>query len=202
MSPTPTLTPTTEPAATAAAAPLVSLIGGDPTAATEPAAEAAAPAESLAWTDLELPAELASVPEEQQTLFLGLLNNPELASDRKAFAREALTVHNQLLENAAAEMAREFESTQAAWQDQVRALPEFAGDRFEPAFGEIAKLVNRYGDKDFREAMNLTGVGNHPAMARFLLKIAKDVNEAKPISGSPPVSARSTHTQRLYGNQQ
>ncbi len=153
---------------------------------------------ALAWADLGLSEDI-TVPEDQQAEFLALLNDP--LTDKKAWAGKALAVHQKLLEGSAKQLEDHWNQTQATWRDEVSAMPEFAGAKMQPALAEIAKLVDRYGGKELRQAMNLTGAGNHPQVVRFLHRIAKDINERAPVSGAAPGEARASRETRMYGNQ-
>jgi hypothetical protein len=104
------------------------------------------------------------------------------------------------MESVATEMQAEWDRTQETWQNEVRALPEFSGGQLEPALGEVAKLVQRYGGVEARKAFDLTGAGNHPAIVQFLFKIAKDINEQEPVSGTAAPDPIASRAERMYGN--
>jgi hypothetical protein len=199
----PTTTPPTNPAPAAppAAAPAdatpapTSLLGG--TAVEPPVGEGTGQPSPITLEDIALP-EGFVMPEAEGAEFLALLNEPP--EDRKQFASSLLEVHNKILQQVAEGHAQAWERTQSEWQDTIRALPEFAGDRLEPAMAQIAGVVDRYGDAQLREALALTGAGNHPAVARFMLKIAQDLNEAPPVKGGPATSPAPDRASRMFGN--
>ena len=78
------------------------------------------------------------------------------------------------------------------WAAQTRADPEFANGKLEPALGGISKLVNRFGGPETREAFDLTGAGNHPAIIKFLHKMSAILNEPGPDPQKviPPVAPK------------
>lgn len=75
------------------------------------------------------------------------------------------------------------------WMDQVKADPEL-GSRL----GDIRKNVGRMYDSlenpqlvaAFKEAMDLTGAGNHPAFVKLFDKLSQVLSEGGHVSGKGP----------------
>ena len=176
----------------------------DSTTTSEPVVEAdAAPApvaEVLPLTreDLTVPEGLV-VDEEHLTSFLEALNGDLAPKDR---ATALLGLHEKLLTGVGEQLNTAWEATQEEWRQAARALPEIGGDNLDRTLGQIAKVIDRYGDKDTREAFALTGAGNHPAVIKLMAAIAKDVNETAPISGQPVNSAPKSRAERMYGSKE
>jgi len=127
--------------------------------------------------------------------FVGLANELKLGKDG---ANKLLAFHNQFLQSAADEYLARWEKTEATWKKQCQELPEFGGAAFEGTLQSISKVLDRYGDKEVREAFALTGAGNHPAVVRFIAKMAKDLNEATPVRGQTGSSPKD-RAERMYG---
>ena len=156
-------------------------------------AEAPAGPDPFSLSDLTIPEGLTleeGAPEVVQFLELtkGL---------GKEGAQTFLDLHANFLQRASESYLARWETTQTEWQEQVRALPEFGGDALPATLANIAKVLDRYGDAEVREAFAVTGAGNHPAMVRMMAKIARDLNEAPPVRGdnAPPSSSRAS---RMY----
>lgn len=187
----------------------------DPASAPPPAEEsaAAAPApppeeapQPLTLDALEVPEGLQLTNEEGEPLpeaaeFLDLANetglNPEAAS-------KFLSAHHKLLESAfqtaVQEHQQQWENLQASWQTEVRALPEFAGEAFGPSMAKIAKVLDKYGSKEARDAFDVTGAGNNPYIVQMLKKIADDLTEAAPVSGDPATGSAKDRASRMFGS--
>lgn len=166
--------------------------GGGASPAPEPAP--AAEAEPLTVDALKLPEGAAPDPEAL-TSYVEFANAQGLNVEQ---AQAALDLHAQTLTQFSAHMQQEWENTQNAWQEQCRALPDIGGDKLEPALGQIAQVVERYGSKELREALDVTGAGNHPAVVQFLHRISKVVNEAPPVSGQPTATAPTSRAERMF----
>lgn len=50
-----------------------------------------------------------------------------------------------------------------------------------------AKVLNKFGDKEVRQMLNDTGVGNHPALVRLLVKAGKAISEDAMPKGTSTV---------------
>lgn len=166
---TPTTTATTD-----------SLLG----AATESAAAAKAPETPVA----PLTAEALTFPEGFTTdpavtgKFVDLANELKISPEG---ANKLVALQAELEKARSEQNMKVFQDTQKQWQDQVRADPAIGGQNLEKNIAEINKLITSHGDADLREALAFTGAGNSLPVIRFLTKIAKELNEATPVSGQP-----------------
>lgn len=122
----------------------------------------------------------ARIPQEQAQKFI------DLALAREQAAREAsLTL---------------FRDTQTKWQGQIKADREVGGANYEASAAHVARAIDRLGVPGLREAMNLTGAGNHPAVFKALTRLGQMMAEDKftPASGGEK-TPELTLAERLYG---
>jgi hypothetical protein len=172
-----------------------------PPAETEPAGEGAPDAASveppapLSAEDLTLP-EGAEPDEEGLAAYLEFANEQGLSKEQ---AQGALDLYSSQVKTLAEQMHAQWEATQNEWQEAVKALPEIGGDKLDSTLAEVAKVVDRYGSKDLRTALDVTGAGNNPHVVQFLHNIAKAVNEQPPVSGQPTTTSPKSLAERLYG---
>lgn len=75
------------------------------------------------------------------------------------------------------------------WVGEVKADPDL-GPKLAQVTADIGRAFDALGDAKlvdgFKEAMNLTGVGDNPAFIKAFWKLAQKVNEGKPVSGGGP----------------
>lgn len=207
-SPSPSATSAVDPTLAAVPTP-TSLIGGPlpdatpPASAVEPpaavpAAEPAPAFEPLTLDKLALPEGLSLMdgdkPLPEATELLELLNGAKVPAEA---ATKLLALHDKFLQKAADDYLAVWEKTQAEWRKGVETMPEFGGAALPETLTQIAKVVDRYGDAEVREAFAVTGAGNHPAIVRFIAKIARDMNEAPPTRGSK-TSSVADRAGRMY----
>lgn len=167
--------------------------GTPPTPAPEPAPDAPEP---LTLEALTLP-EGFEPDEEQLGSFLELANENGLNAES---ASKMLALHNTFMEQVSQDLTAQWTATQDEWREQVRALPEIGGANLDRSLGEIAKLLDRHGSTEARDAFRATGAGNHPAIVQFLYNVAKDSNEQPPVSGTPAPTETKDRASRMFGS--
>jgi hypothetical protein len=104
-------------------------------------------------------------------------------------------------EKAQAEASlRAFVDLQAKWVSEIKADPEIGGDRLEATIASAARAIDRLAIPGLREALDLTGGGNNPAIVRAFARIGQMISEDRfrPGNGVPPTAARSP-AEVIYG---
>lgn len=99
-----------------------------------------------------------------------------------------------------------------SWRDSVAADPEI-GKKLSEVKVTIGRALDSLGDQkltsDFKAAMDLTGVGDHPAFVKAFYKLAQAVVEGSHVSGGGPSPhgqapngklAKPTPAQAMYPN--
>lgn len=83
---------------------------------------------------------------------------------------------------------RAFEAQQSKWLNEIYAMPEFKeGPTRDKSLASIGRLIDTYGGpaaQGVKDAFNMYGIGNNPAIASFLAKLAAELDEGAP-SASP-----------------
>lgn len=178
----------------------------DPTPVSPPpdAVESEAPPPSMVEGSVEgaapVTAEDLSLPEgltlegELQDKFLAAINT----ADPKERANALVGLHAEVLQGAADEYAARWEQLETEWKGEIQTA--FPGAQLPQAQAEIAKVLDRYGDKAVRDAFAVTGAGNNPAIFRFLVGIARDLNERPPVGGTPPSATPKDRASRMFGS--
>lgn len=83
----------------------------------------------------------------------------------------------------------EWSNTNKEWITRVKADPEIGGTKYEATKTAISKAIDTLGTdaaKAFREGLDATGAGNHPAIWKGLAKWAALLTEGGHVSGNPP----------------
>lgn len=159
----------------------------------EKPAEVVAP-EPLTMESIKLP-EGFEVDPETSGKFLEVLNNPDLKPAERAQA--LIDLQAGMMTKLSQQAEQMFTEQQTAWQNEVKADSEIGGEKLAPALGQIAKLVVQYGSPELKQVFDSTGAGNNIHVIKFLSKIAGDLGEGGPVSGSPPVTQASL-AERMY----
>jgi hypothetical protein len=86
---------------------------------------------------------------------------------------------------AEAEKAVEaWETTMADWKQKSTNDSEFGGSALKSNLVHAKAAQKAFGNDEFKEMLEITGVGNHPEMLRFLISVGKNVSEDSILQGS------------------
>ena len=178
-----TLLTTTEPPATT-----------EPAITTDPAAPASAAPE--AYADYTVPDGYTLDPEiktKADAIFRGLNLTQPQAQSLVDFFRETTQAQSQAPYEAYRTMTDGWKQSSMDHPDLKGKLT--AGGPVLTAIGRALSSLEPALATDFRSIMDLTGVGNHPAMIRVLNHFATRLNEGSHVAGNGP----STHGQSASG---
>lgn len=88
----------------------------------------------------------------------------------------AKRVNGEIQEYIKAEAARNIDLVHKEWGADKATIAQNEAD--------VARVVNQFADADFKKLMNESGIGNNPAMVRFVLKIGRAIANDRFIGGN------------------
>jgi hypothetical protein len=114
---------------------------------------------------------------------------------------DLLGVHAEALKAAAIQPYQAWVDQNKAWVEEIKKDPELGdGNGLKTEVKTAAaKVIADYGGQPLKDALNATGAGNHPAMIRFVNKIAKVLTEATHVQGRPASRATGPGPEAMYG---
>ena len=177
-----------------AAAPEPEAVTPSPEAEAKPTVKASAV--DYATLELKLP-EGAVLDDKFLAAFRDLAKEAALPPEA---AQKLLDQHFALLAEANAKAQEAFTATQAAWQTQIDAMPEFAPGVRDGTISLLGKFMDEFGSPELAQALNSTGLGNNPHMVKMVLDVAKTLTEGSPTPQGAPPSQKAGRTlgARLY----
>lgn len=199
--------PIAEPAASAPeAAPVPAEAAPEPVAEVAPveAAPAEVAPEPLApvYTEFKVP-EGFDLPAERLTEFTGVLGKFNLSQEA---GQELLDLHAATTKQIADAMDQRqrdvFEETRAGWR---KDFDKQFGNRTDTVKNDakwaIAEALPDEKDrKAFKDVLDFTGAGDHPAVINAFAAVAKRLRErSAPPKGLPPKSVPTNAADRRYG---
>lgn len=95
--------------------------------------------------------------------------------------------------------ARQWADTQDEWVRQAKTDREYGGDRFDAAVGSAQKALARFGTPALREALNFSGMGNHPEMIRLMARVGNAFSDDMPVGSETPAARGKSAEEELYG---
>jgi hypothetical protein len=197
--------PSTSPATTAPdgkdSTVLTAAAAADPQ--TDPAKEPSKQPDAPAAFD---PAKL-SFPEELGKPDEGMLNKfgeiAKSANLTQETAQRLTDLYTETTKAAQEAGTNAWKSTIEQWENEIKKDPMIGGANLETHQRNFAKVLAdpRFATDGVVEALVLTGAGSHPAINRFMAKIAKALTEGGMVTGSPPSGAApKTMAQTIYPN--
>lgn len=147
--------------------------------------------------DFKLPEGMTVAKEQMDAL-------TTLATETKTppeVAQKFLDMHMSLVQAQANASVQNYVDTQNKWGTEVKADPEIGGPKLEATIASCARAIDRLNVPGFREALDLTGAGNHPAVVKAMNRIGQLMSEDrfKP-GGNPPAAGPKSAAAVLYGD--
>jgi hypothetical protein len=88
-----------------------------------------------------------------------------------------------------------FDAMQAEWEELSKKDPEIGGANYDKNLATSKRIVDHLGGPKLQEALELTGMGQHPEFLRLMTKVAPFVTEASPVvPGAQPTKAAYSST--------
>lgn len=86
------------------------------------------------------------------------------------------------------------------WQEQSKNDKEFGGDKFEENVKVAQAAISKFGTPGLKQLLEEHGVGNHPEVIRFMVKVGKLTAEDVPGGSTLPTSKAQDRVSLLYPN--
>lgn len=165
--------------------------------ALEPPKPAPAPV-AVTVEDLVMP-EGMTIDPETSTVLLDVLNKN--AGDPKALINNLLALQAKAYNDQVTLTAKAWDDLQADWKAKSAADPVFGGPKYAASQAVVTSIIAQYGTPAMQEALETTGMGNHPEFMRFVTSIAPFLKEAAPVPPSIPAPTKGGYTPTdLYPN--
>jgi hypothetical protein len=180
-----------------------------PAAAAQPSGPSTVPAASApsvlgseapapTYGDFKLP-EGAAVDDESLKAASTLFADSGLSQEQ---AQKFIDLAVSREQAAAQKGVRAFVDLQTKWVSEIKADPDIGGDKFQATLASAARAIDRLDIPGLREALDLTGAGNNPAIVKAFARIGQMISEDRfrPGNGAPPAAAKSP-AEVIYGAQ-
>lgn len=171
----------------------------------KPIAPAGAPEK---YADFKLP-DGYELPDDLKTDITGMFKNWNLTQDQ---AQQAIDFYIQHTKEAMDAPYNMYLETRKTWRDEIASDPDI-GPKQAAVKTEIGRAIQSLGNPqmiaDFKQALDITGIGDHPAFVRAFYAFAQRLNEGSPVSGrgpselgqrAPGSDAKPSAAQAMYPN--
>lgn len=126
-----------------------------------------------------------------------------------AFGQKLLEFHVGELERNLTRQQEAFATAWAKqktdWKDAFLKDPEIGGNRAMTTVDAALSFIRTHGgtekqQQEFRQLMEDSGLGNHPAMIRMLANATRNMSEGRPLAAKPsPIQDKKSRTEKMYG---
>jgi hypothetical protein len=111
----------------------------------------------------------------------------EVLGEFKDFAKEAglsqekaqnlIDMQTKLQSRTMDQISKRVEKVQSDWKEATESDKEFGGKDLDANLAIARKALDKFGGKGINEALNETGMGNHPELVRLLVNVGKAMGE-------------------------
>jgi len=108
--------------------------------------------------------------------------------DPQARGQKLIDLYTNAVKGIQEGQVNAWKTTNEGWVAQVKADPEIGGAKFAETKTTIARAIDSLGPElsvAFRQGLDATGAGNHPAIWKGLAKMAALLTEGGHVSGNP-----------------
>jgi hypothetical protein len=129
-----------------------------------------------------------------------ILSNDKLSPQERM--QSLVDFHAAELKKASEASSKYWAEKQTEWQAKAKETygPEPAKS---PKIIAVAKLIDSLGEKpasELRDALEMSGMGNHPAVIAAFVNLADRLGEPKHLQGNPPAATAQTAASAFYPN--
>ncbi|EOT7446752.1 peptidase [Enterobacter roggenkampii] len=103
----------------------------------------------------------------------------------------------QILPMVQKQQAEAWQKTTEQWAADVKADKEIGGDKLTASIGVAQRALETFGTPELKEYLNSTGLGNHPDLIKFCVKVGQAMSEDKVLTGNE--HGQRSAAQVLYG---
>nr|WP_313124803.1 peptidase [Pseudescherichia sp.] len=103
----------------------------------------------------------------------------------------------QILPMVQKQQSEAWQKTTEQWAADVKADKEIGGDKLTASIGVAQRALETFGTPDLKQYLNSTGLGNHPDLIKFCVKVGQAMSEDKVLTGNE--HGQRSAAQVLYG---
>jgi len=87
------------------------------------------------------------------------------------------------------------------WKEEATNDTEIGGVKFQTTVGNAKKALDVFGNEKLKEALNTSGMGNHPELIRMLNKVGEAASNDSFVFGKESGAQKRTPAEILFPNQ-
>lgn len=100
-----------------------------------------------------------------------------------AQAQKLVDKYIEVQQGRAQKQAEGFATTITKWADDAKKDKEIGGSNWDGTVTNARRAIDRLGNPELKEYLEVTGGGNHPEVIRFMAKVGAMIREDNPANG-------------------
>lgn len=154
-----------------------------------------------------------TLDNERVGKFTELLSDLELSGKAshdvvQQFGQKAVDFYLEEVKQYGENLTKYYQTTwdkqKTAWKEATLSDPEIGGNRIQTTLDSVLGFIRTHGgtaeqQKEFRNVMETSGLGNHPAVIRLFANAAVAYKEGKPLAAPKPIQETKSKTETMYG---
>lgn len=116
-------------------------------------------------------------------------------------AQKVIDLYAKQVQAGSQKQIDDFNQLMSDWSTQAKNDSEFGGDKFEENVKIAQSAIAKYGTSELKQLLNDHGIGNHPEVIRFMVRVGHTLKEDVPGSNGVVSSKAEDRVSILYGNQ-
>lgn len=119
----------------------------------------------------------------------------------QAEAQKVVDLGTKMAQKWADQQTENILALRTEWADQTKADTEIGGDALPQNLAVAKKAMDTFGSPALRELLDQSGLGNHPEVIRYFVKVGKTISEDTLVSSRQDGPAKAGPAKTLFPNQ-
>ena len=115
-------------------------------------------------------------------------------------AQKVVSFYAKQVQAGSQKLTDDFNQLKSDWYAQSETDSDFGGDEFEKNVKIAQTAVSKYGTPELKQLLQDHGVGNHPEMVRFMVRVGRTLREDSPGPVGGASSGTKSRATILYPN--
>ena len=117
-------------------------------------------------------------------------------------AQKVIDLYAQQVQAGSQKQVDDFNQLMDDWLTASKNDGEFGGDKFDENIKVAQNAIAKYGTPELKQLLEDHGVGNHPEVVRFMVRVGQTLKEDNPGETGGAPAQKKDRVEVLYGKQE
>ncbi len=149
------------------------------------------------YADFTMP-ENITIDENALNQALPIFKELELTQEQ---AQKIVSLQAELVQASSQKQIDDFNQLKNDWRTEASNDKEIGGDKFDENVKVGIRAVDAYGTPELKQLLDEQGLGNHPEVIRFMVRVGQTLKEDVPGTTGGNISTAKDRVTQMYGDQ-